>query len=67
MERLWLKPGITGLAQAKGLRGETNELVLMERRVQADRFYIQHWSITLDIYIILLTFWNMVSMKKQGA
>lgn len=67
MERLWLKPGITGLAQAKGLRGETHELVLMEKRVEADRFYIQHWSFTLDLYIILLTAWNMVSMKRQGA
>jgi putative colanic acid biosynthesis UDP-glucose lipid carrier transferase len=67
MERLWLKPGITGLAQAKGLRGETHELVLMEKRVEADRFYIEHWSFTLDLYIILLTAWNMVSMKRQGA
>jgi putative colanic acid biosynthesis UDP-glucose lipid carrier transferase len=67
MERLWLKPGITGLAQAKGLRGETHELVLMEKRVEADRFYIEHWSFTMDLYIILLTAWNMVSMKRQGA
>lgn len=67
LERLWLKPGITGLAQARGLRGETHELVLMEKRVQADRFYIQHWSITLDIYIILLTVWNILTFKRQGA
>jgi undecaprenyl-phosphate galactose phosphotransferase/putative colanic acid biosynthesis UDP-glucose lipid carrier transferase len=67
MERLWLKPGITGLAQAKGLRGETHELVLMEKRVEADRFYIKHWSLSLDIYIILLTLWNVVTMKRQGA
>ncbi|MCB0772554.1 MAG: exopolysaccharide biosynthesis polyprenyl glycosylphosphotransferase [Flavobacteriales bacterium] len=67
MERLWLKPGITGLAQARGLRGETHELHLMEKRVQADRSYIKHWSFTLDLYIILLTIWNMVTMKRQGA
>lgn len=65
-QRLWLKPGITGLAQAKGLRGETHELSLMQRRVEADRLYIRHWSFTLDMYIILLTIWNMVTMKKQG-
>lgn len=67
MERLWLKPGITGLAQAKGLRGETHELVLMEKRVQADRAYIKNWSVTLDLYIILLTAWNVLTMKRQGA
>jgi lipopolysaccharide/colanic/teichoic acid biosynthesis glycosyltransferase len=39
----------------------------MEKRVEADRFYIEHWSFTLDLYIILLTAWNMVSMKRQGA
>ncbi|MBS1547960.1 MAG: sugar transferase [Bacteroidetes bacterium] len=66
-ERLWLKPGITGLAQAKGLRGETKELVLMERRVATDRSYIRNWSFSLDLYIILLTVWNMVFLKRQGA
>ncbi|MCC6838734.1 MAG: exopolysaccharide biosynthesis polyprenyl glycosylphosphotransferase [Flavobacteriales bacterium] len=67
MERLWLKPGITGLAQAKGLRGETHELFLMEKRVEADRYYILNWSFALDVYVILLTIWNMVTLKKQGA
>ncbi len=67
MERLWLKPGITGLAQAKGLRGETRELQMMKDRVDADRYYIQHWSLWLDIYVIMLTVWNMVTLKKQGA
>lgn len=66
-ERLWLKPGITGLAQAKGLRGETKELLLMEKRVEADRSYIRNWSFSLDMYIILLTVWNMVFLKRHGA
>ncbi|MBS1568709.1 MAG: exopolysaccharide biosynthesis polyprenyl glycosylphosphotransferase [Bacteroidetes bacterium] len=66
-ERLWLKPGITGLAQAKGLRGETKELLLMERRVATDRSYIRNWSFSLDLYIIMLTIWNMMFLKRQGA
>lgn len=66
MERLWLKPGITGLAQAHGLRGETKELALMERRVEEDRLYVYNWSLLLDIRIILITVWNMVTKQKQG-
>jgi putative colanic acid biosynthesis UDP-glucose lipid carrier transferase len=66
MERLWLKPGITGLAQAHGFRGETKELFLMQQRVERDRLYVYNWSLLLDIRIILITVWNMVTMQKQG-
>lgn len=66
MERLWVKPGITGLAQAKGLRGETRELRLMERRVEEDRNYIYHWSFLLDLRIVWATFWNSITLQKQG-
>lgn len=55
MVRHFVKPGITGLAQAKGYRGETKTVVSMKNRVKLDRFYIENWSIFLDLKIILLT------------
>ncbi|MFZ1687976.1 MAG: exopolysaccharide biosynthesis polyprenyl glycosylphosphotransferase [Flavobacteriales bacterium] len=66
MERLWLKPGITGLAQTKGYRGETKELYLMERRVEEDRNYIYNWSFMLDLWIVWQTIWNTLTLQKQG-
>lgn len=56
MLRHTVKPGITGWAQVNGLRGETDTLEKMERRVQYDRFYITHWSFWLDIKILFKTF-----------
>ncbi len=50
-----VKPGITGWAQVNGLRGETETLEKMERRVQFDLHYIENWSLALDLRIILLT------------
>jgi putative colanic acid biosynthesis UDP-glucose lipid carrier transferase len=64
--RHWVKPGITGLAQSKGLRGETKEVKQMQDRVKMDVFYIQHWSMFMDLRIIIDTCWNMVSMQKTG-
>lgn len=59
IDRFWqrhaVKPGITGLAQAKGFRGETSELSAMSGRVKLDRFYVKNWSLILDFKIILLT------------
>ena len=59
IDKFWqrhaVKPGITGLAQAKGFRGETAELSDMSGRVKLDRFYVKNWSLTLDFKIILLT------------
>ncbi|MDA9958175.1 undecaprenyl-phosphate glucose phosphotransferase [Alphaproteobacteria bacterium] len=49
------KPGITGYAQILGHRGETDTLEKMQRRVEADIFYIKNWSIAFDIKIILKT------------
>ncbi|MCB1884000.1 MAG: undecaprenyl-phosphate glucose phosphotransferase [Geminicoccaceae bacterium] len=51
-----VKPGITGWAQVHGLRGETDTLEKMERRVQYDLYYIENWSFFLDMKIILTTF-----------
>jgi putative colanic acid biosysnthesis UDP-glucose lipid carrier transferase len=50
-----VKPGITGLAQVRGFRGETDTLDKMEARVDSDLEYINTWSIWLDIKIIILT------------
>ncbi len=66
-ERLWLKPGITGLSQATGLRGETQQVKHMKRRVERDRNYIYHWSFQLDLKIIMFTVWNMLTFRKSGA
>ena len=55
MLRHKIKPGITGLAQIKGFRGETDTLDKMEGRVRYDLHYIRNWSLWLDIKIIFLT------------
>jgi putative colanic acid biosysnthesis UDP-glucose lipid carrier transferase len=50
-----VKPGLTGAAQVAGLRGETLSLAKMERRVQEDLWYIQNWSLALDLKILART------------
>lgn len=55
MVRHFVKPGVTGWAQVTGYRGETKELWQMEGRVKRDIWYMEHWSIWLDIRIIWLT------------
>lgn len=55
MLRHMVKPGITGWAQVNGLRGETDTLDKMKKRVECDLFYIENWSLWFDFKIILLT------------
>ncbi len=55
MQRHKVKPGITGWAQVNGYRGETDTLEKMEKRVEYDLWYINHWSLGLDLKIILMT------------
>lgn len=50
-----VRPGITGWAQVNGLRGETDTLEKMRMRVQYDLYYIDNWSLLLDLKILLLT------------
>jgi lipopolysaccharide/colanic/teichoic acid biosynthesis glycosyltransferase len=50
-----VKPGITGLAQSKGFRGEISEVSLLEKRVGYDLMYINQWSLLLDIKILFAT------------
>ncbi|MFG1274019.1 undecaprenyl-phosphate glucose phosphotransferase [Xanthobacter flavus] len=51
-----VKPGITGWAQVQGFRGETAELEQMERRIEMDLWYINNWSVWVDMKIIMKTF-----------
>jgi putative colanic acid biosynthesis UDP-glucose lipid carrier transferase len=59
MARHRIKPGITGLAQVRGLRGETTDLSLMIKRVDSDIEYINNWSIWLDLFIIARTAFSL--------
>ncbi|MET0065950.1 MAG: undecaprenyl-phosphate glucose phosphotransferase [Candidatus Thiodiazotropha sp.] len=64
MARHRIKPGMTGLAQIRGYRGETKELSQMEKRVQYDLEYINNWSIWLDLTILART---IITLKNDNA
>jgi putative colanic acid biosynthesis UDP-glucose lipid carrier transferase len=66
MRRHFIKPGISGLAQIKGYRGETSDPALMERRIKMDIFYMENWSFLLDIKIVLLTVVNIFKGEKNA-
>ena len=55
MDRHAVRPGITGLAQVSGWRGETKETEAMAQRVRADLRYIARWSLLLDVQIVWAT------------
>ncbi len=55
MQRHRVKPGITGWAQVNGLRGETDSVEKMKARVEYDLYYLQNWSLWLDLRIIAMT------------
>ena len=60
-----VKPGITGLAQVNGWRGETDTIDKMENRVHYDIEYIENWSIWLDIKILIKTIFAV--FKSENA
>lgn len=66
MVRHFAKPGITGYAQVTGFRGETQELWQMEGRVQKDIWYIEHWSFSLDLFIIWKTIYNAIHGEENA-
>jgi len=59
-----VKPGITGWAQVQGYRGGTPRLELMERRIALDLWYIDNWSLTLDLRIMLRTFFELIRPRN---
>ncbi|WP_304623196.1 sugar transferase [Synechococcus sp. CBW1002] len=61
MQRHTAKPGITGLAQVEGWRGETSQLEAMARRIDADLRYQRDWSLKLDLKILIKTFLRLRS------
>ena len=65
MLRHKVKPGITGWAQVNGFRGETEVLEKMQKRIELDLYYLQNWSIWLDLRIIMRTVW--VVLRRQNA
>ena len=65
-ERQRVLPGITGWAQVTGFRGETKELCQMEGRVEADIWYMEHWSFLLDLFIIYKTIANVIKGEKEA-
>jgi len=66
MKRHWVKPGITGWAQTQGYRGETQNPYLMQKRVESDLWYIENWTLWLDLQIIFQTLVNMVKGEENA-
>jgi putative colanic acid biosynthesis UDP-glucose lipid carrier transferase len=61
MVRHFVKPGITGWAQINGFRGEINKLEEMEGRIKKDIWYLENWSLALDMKIIIKTVFMMIT------
>jgi Undecaprenyl-phosphate glucose phosphotransferase len=59
-----VKPGITGWAQVQGYRGGTPRLELMEQRITLDLWYINNWSLGLDVYIMVRTFFELLRRRN---
>jgi putative colanic acid biosynthesis UDP-glucose lipid carrier transferase len=66
MVRQFLKPGITGWAQVNGLRGETKTIEQMQKRVEHDIWYMENWSLWLDIKIIFMTVFNTLKGEENA-
>jgi putative colanic acid biosynthesis UDP-glucose lipid carrier transferase len=66
MVRHFIKPGITGLAQVRGYRGEVEKNEDMGNRIKLDIFYIENWSFLLDLKIIGQTIINTVRGEDKA-
>ncbi len=66
MVRHFVKPGITGLAQVKGCRGEIETDQDIINRVKYDIFYIENWSFVLDLNIIIRTVFNVAAGEEKA-
>ena len=63
LKRHKCNPGLTGWAQVNGLRGATPDPTIMKRRMEFDLWYLNNWTIWLDLYIILKTFYALIKYK----
>ena len=63
LKRHKCNPGLTGWAQVNGLRGATPKEEIMKRRMEFDLWYLNNWTIWLDIYIIFKTFYALIKYK----
>ncbi len=61
-----VKPGVTGWAQCNGWRGETDTQEKLEKRIEFDLFYIENWSISLDIVILIKTALMLIKKDKNA-
>lgn len=66
MIRHHVKPGVTGLAQVRGYRGEIETDDDMVNRIKYDVFYIENWSLFMDIKIIALTIINIFKGEEKA-
>jgi len=61
-----IKPGITGLAQVSGYRGEVEKESDIVNRIKFDIYYLENWSILLDVKIILRTILNSIKGEDKA-
>ena len=66
MVRHFVKPGITGLAQVSGFRGEVEDDNFITNRVKYDIFYLENWSIIMDLRIIIRTVYNALRWRRKS-
>ena len=65
--RTFVKPGITGLAQVRGFRGEARSSEEIARRLESDISYLENWRLALDLSIIARTAWQMIAPPKSAC
>ena len=65
--RRFIKPGVTGWAAINGYRGGTNDMDLMSKRTKYDIWYLENWSLWLDIKIMTVTIWQMLTFRIPKA
>ena len=66
MVRHFLQSGITGWAQVNGFRGETKDPLLMQRRIEYDIWYLENWSMWLDVKIVFMTIYQVIKGDKNA-
>ena len=66
MVRHFVKPGITGLAQVKGYRGEIENQLDIQNRIKLDIFYVENWSMFLDLKIVVQTVLNALKGEAKA-